>query len=128
MLKQIEEIYNQLMLKMEYRPFNVKNNPDGNFNFIHQEDVSEAFIKIEQIIKAALNANLTIKELNITNPPISEIIIDGGLVIAPSLEELKNRSCSLEELQVTLCQIIEKINSINYRLGQKEDRKWRATL
>ena len=56
-------------------------------------------------------------------------------VAAPRLTELKERKCSIEELQAALVQLIE-ITNLNQaavceladRVDQKQDRPWRATL
>lgn len=51
MLKQIEEIQRNLMKKVECRPFNVYKWEDGNFNFIHQEFVADAFVEVRKLVK-----------------------------------------------------------------------------
>ena len=51
MLEHIKEIQKELMRKVEIRPFDKDNHPDGNFNFIHQEYVADAFAKIRALIK-----------------------------------------------------------------------------
>lgn len=53
-------------------------------------------------------------------------------VVAPSLEELKTRPCTLEELQAALIKFIELYNEqgkvMNAAINGKQDRKWRATI
>lgn len=60
-------------------------------------------------------------------------------IIAPSLEEMKERQCSIEELQAKLIDFIDHYNSevrkindafqeIENAINLKEDRIWRATI
>lgn len=53
-------------------------------------------------------------------------------VVAPRLKELKERQCSLAELQASLVQLIEMCNAQNAdvarALDNKKDKEWRATL
>lgn len=56
-------------------------------------------------------------------------------VKAPRLSELKDRECSLLELQAALVQLIEIFNvseeetaRLADRVAQKQDREWRATI
>ena len=51
MITKINDIQTELMHKVEVRPYNKDNRKDGNFNFIHQEYVADAFIKIRNLIK-----------------------------------------------------------------------------
>lgn len=50
----------------------------------------------------------------------------------PTLEELKSRPCSLEELQSVLVKFIEAYNkqgkAINDAINRKQDKPWRATI
>lgn len=56
-------------------------------------------------------------------------------VKAPRLTELKERECSLPELQAALVQLIEIFNAseketakLADRVERKQDREWRATI
>jgi len=58
MLEQFENIFQDVMRKVEYRPHNTEGQPDGNWNYIHQEHVANAFIKVRRLIlEGASNAN-----------------------------------------------------------------------
>lgn len=56
-------------------------------------------------------------------------------VKAPRLAELKNRECSLPELQAALVQLIDIFNASEEETAKladnvagKQDREWRATI
>jgi len=53
-------------------------------------------------------------------------------VVAPKLAELKSRSCTLEELQAALVELIELYNEqgmlMNEAINRKQPREWRATI
>lgn len=52
LLPRIDEIQAALMKKIEPRPFDREGKKDGNYNFIHQEDVADAFAKLRKICAA----------------------------------------------------------------------------
>lgn len=47
----VDEIQSELMKKVEPRPFDREGKKDGNYNFIHQEDVADAFGKVRNLLK-----------------------------------------------------------------------------
>ncbi len=47
--KIIHEQHKNIMKKVEPRPFNEKGEKDGNFNYIHQEDVATSFVNMRNI-------------------------------------------------------------------------------
>lgn len=51
---------------------------------------------------------------------------------APTLEELKTKPCTLEELQAALVNLIELYNKqgklMSDAINNKQDRPWRATI
>jgi hypothetical protein len=51
---------------------------------------------------------------------------------APSLEELRSRQCTLEELQAAMVKFIDLYNEQGRRvqdaINKKQDREWRATM
>jgi hypothetical protein len=53
-------------------------------------------------------------------------------MIAPTLTILKSRSCSIDELQAALVNLIELYNKqgelMNAAIHKKQDKEWRATL
>lgn len=53
-------------------------------------------------------------------------------ITTPSLKEMKERKCTLEELQAKLIEFIEHYNKEMHRIeiaiNSKEDRVWRATI
>lgn len=54
------------------------------------------------------------------------------MVTAPTLKELKERQCTLEELQAFLIKLTELYNEqgkrMNEAINRKQDRPWRATI
>lgn len=51
---------------------------------------------------------------------------------APTLEELRSRQCSLEEIQAMLVKLIDLYNAhvktTNEAINRKQDKPWRATI
>lgn len=53
LVQKVVDIQKELMKKVESRPFNVKGVPDGNFNYIHQEYIADAFRKVRKLLETA---------------------------------------------------------------------------
>ena len=53
-------------------------------------------------------------------------------VNTPSLDELRNRPCSLAEVQAMLVKLIDLYNAqgkaMNEAINRKQDKPWRATI
>lgn len=54
------------------------------------------------------------------------------MVTAPTLKEMKERLCTLEELQAALVKMVEAHNRqgelMNKVISRKQDKQWRATI
>ncbi len=59
-----EEVLRVLMHTVDVRPFNKSGVRDGNFNYLHQEDVGSAFRKIRDIYKAPLPRPYTASDID----------------------------------------------------------------
>ena len=54
------------------------------------------------------------------------------MATAPTLKEMKERPCTLEELQAALVKLAEAHNRqgelMNEAISRKQDKQWRATI
>ncbi len=50
-MKKFEAIFKKVMGKKEPRPFDEHDKKDGNWNFIHSTDVSDAMCEVRELIK-----------------------------------------------------------------------------
>ena len=50
MKSQIDKIQRELMKQVEHRPYDAQGKRDGNYNFIHRQDIADAFEKIRRLI------------------------------------------------------------------------------